>query len=90
MIAAVSPSSEQIRYYALSALNGFDDLDVIDAISNAKSELCALVSYLDALAPTDDAVPIFGLRVIDGGARLERLGGNAQIDNPSDLKVVRG
>ena len=89
VLFAVHPSCEQVRYYALAALNGFDDLEDADAIANARSELDALVRYLDRLTPTDHAVPIFGLRVIDGSARLERLGRDVQLNDPADLEVMR-
>ncbi len=89
MPVGLTLSAEQVRYYALSALHGFDDLDAETATLNAKSELTGLLNYLDALAPTDNAVPVFGLRIVDGPARLERIGCNAQIDDPADFEIVR-
>lgn len=89
MLISIHPSCEQIRYYAHSALNGFDDLEAEDAIENARSELVGLLRYIESLAPTDNPVPVFGLRVIDGGARLERIGCEAQLNDPADLEVVR-
>lgn len=89
MIVSLSLSSDQIRYYAESALNGFETLTPDHAIENARSEIGAMVEYLNALSPADNAVPIFGLSVIDGGGRLERIGSHAQINNSTDLKVVR-
>lgn len=89
MLVALAPSPDQIRYYAVSAMNGFETLDAETAIANAKDDLSGLLRYLDALAAADNSVPIFGCRVIDGEARLERIGSNAQLDDPADLKVVR-
>lgn len=37
----------QVRWYAKSALNGFDTLDPEDAIGNAKADLAALLAYLE-------------------------------------------
>lgn len=41
--------SSIVRWHALSALNGFDDLDAATAIVNARSEMRALISRLDAV-----------------------------------------
>jgi len=70
MIVRIAASPEQIRWYAQSALNGFDDLSPVDAIENAKHDLRSLLAYLDALDRADDPVLEFAV------GRLEN-GGNA-------------
>jgi hypothetical protein len=89
MLVSVGISAEQVRYYAKSALNGFDDLAPSDGIANARSEIRALLAYIDALSPTDDTVPVFGLSVVDGSRRLVRLGSQAQFNDPPDFKIAR-
>lgn len=89
MLVALAPSSDQIRYYAASAMNGFETLDAATAIENARDDLSALLRYLDALAAANHPIPVFGCGVFDGEARLERIGSSAQLDDPADLKVVR-
>lgn len=89
MLVGLCPSTEQIRHYAQSALNGFGDLDADDAIENARSEIGGLIAYLDALALTNDTVPVLGLRVVNGKRRLVTIGRDAHVNNPADLKVVR-
>lgn len=89
MLVSLTISAEQVRHYAQSALNGFDDLAPSDGIANARSELRALLAYTEALAPTDNAVPVLGLSVINGSRRLVRMGSQAQLNDPADLKVAR-
>lgn len=78
MIVKISPSLEQIRWHVQAALNGFETLDPASAAECAKSELRALILYLDALDNTDDAVAI----LIEGGVKpkivLEGLVGDCQ------------
>lgn len=88
MIVGVIPSSEQVRYYAASALNGFDTLDPETAIANARSELSAMLEYLAALSAAKHTIPVLGLRIINGCAGLEPIGGDLQINDTADLKVV--
>jgi len=88
MLVGVGISTEQIRHYAESALNGFDDLAPSDGIVNARSELRALLAYMDALSPTDDTVPVLGLSVVDGSRRLVRFGSQAQLNDPPNFKIA--
>ena len=88
MLVSVGISAEQVRHYAESALNGFDDLAPSDGIANARSELRALLAYMTALSPTDDTVPVLGLSVVDGSRRLVHLGSQAQLNYPPDFKIA--
>ena len=56
MLVTIIPSTRQIKRYAESALNGFEDLSTENAIANAIGELQNLLLYLDRLDNTDDAV----------------------------------
>ncbi len=56
MLVTIIPSIRQIKKYAESALNGFEDLSTDNAIENARCELQSLLTYLDRLQDTDDAV----------------------------------
>lgn len=56
MLVTIIPSIRQIRKYAESALNGFEDLSTGNAIENARCELQSLLTYLDRLQETDDSV----------------------------------
>ncbi len=56
MLVTIIPSIRQIRRYAESALNGFEDLTTDNALENARGELQNLLTYLDRLQDTDDAV----------------------------------
>ncbi len=56
MLVTIIPSVRQIRRYAESALNGFEDLSTDNAVENARCELKSLLTYLDRLHNTDDAV----------------------------------
>ena len=56
MLVTIIPSIRQIKRYAESALNGFEDLSTDNAIENAQGELQNLLTYLDRLQDTDDAV----------------------------------
>ena len=87
MIAAIPPHPEQVRYYAQSALNGFDTLDHNQAVQNAKDELTGLLAYLGRFA--DYSVPIFGKSQIEPYIRFEGQISNPQIDDLADFKSVR-
>lgn len=49
MIARLTISADQIRWWAQSGLNGFDTLSHDLAVENAKADLTAILAYLDAL-----------------------------------------
>lgn len=71
MIAKITPSADQVRWYAQSALNGFKTLSAEDAIENATADLQAMLAYLSALDAADDAVLVLGIEAIKSGVRLE-------------------
>ena len=56
MLVTITPSIRQIKRYAESALNGFEYLSTDNAIENARGELQNLLTYLERLQDTDDAV----------------------------------
>lgn len=80
MLVRLLPSSDQVRWYAQTALNGFDTLDLIDAVENAKNDLQAILAYLDALDRANDAVLVPGIKSIESGVRLELAIG--KLDQP--------
>lgn len=55
----------RIAWYAKSALNGFEDLDIETAAANARSDLKAILRLLAA----DDAVGILLVTPVDGVAK---------------------
>lgn len=63
---------DRIRFYARSALNGFETLDPEDAIENAKHDLRALLGTLDR---ADDAVGVLGVETVEGGVHNKPLVG---------------
>ena len=63
MIAKVTSSIEQIKWYAQSALNGFETLDLAMAAECAQSELRALIRYCEAFDNTDNTVAV----LVNGG-----------------------
>lgn len=71
MIAKISASPSQVRWFANSALSGFDDLSLEDAVENAKHDLRALLAYLDALDAADDPVLELLGKPVEPGVRLE-------------------
>jgi hypothetical protein len=58
MIAKISVSTEQIRWYAQAALNVYETLDVETAAEVAQSKLRALILYLEAFDNTDNAIAV--------------------------------
>ena len=71
MLVTVIPSVQQIKRYAESALNGFDDLSTDNAIENAKGELRNLLTYLTRLDNTDDAVCESFVSGVESRVKLE-------------------
>lgn len=55
---------EEIRFYAKSALNGFDTLDLATASENAISDLTMIMRTLDR---ADNAVSVLGLTTVEDG-----------------------
>lgn len=88
MIAKLSVHPDQIRWYAQSALNGFDTLDKDDAIEHAKSDLRAILAYLAALDRADDPLLVAGVETIKPGVGLEVRPGDSQTGNSADLEVA--
>ncbi len=69
MLASIHASPNQLRWWLVSALNGFEDLEAATAIEHARSEIAAALRYLDALDAAEDAVVTFGATLkarIDG------------------------
>ena len=64
MIGKMTPHPDQIRWYAKSALNGFETLEPADAIENARFDLRSLLAYLDR---ADDTVHIDGEKLVGQG-----------------------
>jgi hypothetical protein len=75
-MVALAPHPAQVRYWAQSALNGFETLDHWDAVENARDDLRSILSYLEALDRADYAVPIFGIETVKTGVGLELVAGN--------------
>jgi hypothetical protein len=71
MLVKVILSVQQIKRYAESALNGFDDLSTDNAIENAKGELKNLLAYLTRLDNTDDAVCESFVSGVEGRVKVE-------------------
>lgn len=86
MIGRLCPHSDQIRWYAQSALNGFDDLTPDDAIENAKHDLRSLLAYLDR---ADDTVRVFLVETVESEIRNETVIDEGQSANKPNLKIAR-
>ena len=86
MIGKMTPHPDQIRWYAKSALNGFETLEPEDAIENARFDLRSLLAYLDR---ADDTVRILLVEPIESRIDGERLIGHSETGDFPDLKVVR-
>lgn len=71
MLVTVIPSIQQIKRYAASALNGFEDLSTDNAIENARCELQSLLTYLERLQDTEDAVCESFVSGIESRVKLE-------------------
>ncbi len=71
MIARLQVHPDQVRWYAQSALNGFETLESEDAIENAKADLRSLLAYLCALDRADNPVLVFDVAAIEPGIGLE-------------------
>lgn len=84
VIAAFHPHPDQLRYYAQSALSGFDTLDGEAAVQNARDDLNALLAYLGRFA--DYAVPILGVSKVEPWIGLKETIGDAETHDFSDLK----
>ena len=86
MIAALHLHPAQVRYYAQSALSGFDTLDSEAAIQNARHDLAALIAYLGRFA--DYAVPKLGVGQVEPRIRLEGAVSETEANNLINLKVA--
>jgi hypothetical protein len=85
MIVALSAHPDQLRYYAQSALSGFDTLDIDDAVENAKADLCSLLAYIDGLNAADYAVAILGIKTVKAGIGLKLVAGDLGVPDLTDL-----
>ena len=82
----MSVHPDQIRWYAQSALSGFETFRGDDAVENAKADLRSLLDYLDR---ADDTVRILPIEAIEPRINNEGLIGDAQGMNEPYLKIVR-
>ena len=73
MMVALAPHPAQIRYWAQSALNGFETLDRWDAVENARDDLRSILAYLAALDRADYASPVSGIRTIEADGMKELI-----------------
>lgn len=89
MLVRISPSADQIRFWAQAALGAFETLDCEDAIAEAKCDLASILAYLDALDAANDPILVPGIEAIVPGIRLEIGRGKAQADNAPDLEHPR-
>lgn len=71
MIARLVPDTSQIRFWAQSALNGFETLEPDDALENARADLHALLDYINGLEGAE-AIPVAGLIDVELRIALER------------------
>ncbi len=71
MLISVTPSISQMRRYAESARSGFETLNVVDAIHNAKCELDTLLEYLIRLDVAEDAVCESFVGSVESGVKLK-------------------
>lgn len=78
MIAKISVSTEQVKWYAKAALNGFETLALETAAECAQSNLRALVLYLEAFDNTNDAVPVDVVGGVKPIIVLENVVGNSE------------
>jgi hypothetical protein len=86
MLVKIQIDPNQVRWYCQSAMNGFDDLATDDAIENAKSDLRALLEYVDH---TDKAVCVAGIKAIKAAVNGEVTIGDPKRSDVADLKETR-
>lgn len=85
MMVALTPHPAQIRYWAQSALSGFETLAASDAVENAKHDLRSILAYLAALDRADYAVPVFGIETVKARIGLKLIAGELGAPDPADL-----
>ncbi len=85
MIVALHAHPDQLRYYAESALSGFETLDRDDAVENAKGELRSLLAYLAALDAADYAVPVLGIETVKAGVGLKLVACECDVSHLADF-----
>lgn len=86
MLVKIDAHPDQIRWYAQSALNGFNDLDPADAVENAKADLRAILEYLDH---TQKAVPVAGIVAVKALVNDKGCGCDPDVANPANLEIAR-
>lgn len=74
------------RYYAKSAINGFETLELEDAIDNALSDLDAILRRLDG---ADDALSVLFVEAVKLGRGNERFVCLPQTPDLTDFEVTR-
>ena len=80
MLVRLSPHEDQLRWFLQSALNGFDTLDLPQAITHAKADIAAFLAYLDR---TDNTVLVTGVEAVEPGVWREL--GVGEHDKPDFL-----
>ena len=85
MIVALAPHPAQIRYWAQSALNGFETLEHWDAVENARDDLRSILAYIAALDGADYAIPIFGIETVKAGVGLKLVSGDPSVSDFAHL-----
>lgn len=79
----VTPNTDQIRFYANSALRACEKLSNDLALDNVVSDMRGLLQYLDA-CDSGDGVVIVGMRKIESGVRIEVSRRNQQVFDLTD------
>ena len=72
-------ATEQIRWHAQLALNGFETLDLETAAAEAQSELRALLRLLDGLGGTDGAAPVLNAVGVEPIVEVESVGSHIEV-----------
>ena len=78
MIARLAINPDQVRWYAQSALSGFDTLSPENAVENAKADLRSLLVYLDA---ANDAVLVLGIEPVEPRVWRKAVIGDPKVTN---------
>lgn len=74
MIVLLSPSPIQLRHYLDAAETGFDTLDEMDAVGNARDNIRAALAYLDRLDSANETVSVHGVERIKSGVWRKLFG----------------
>ena len=77
--------AKRLRWFAESALNGFETLDLKTAVWLAQCELRDILRFLDR---ADNAVTKTLVHPIDSGVAVDLGAGNSNISDFSNSKIV--